>query len=151
MVRALSVKLTEQRTLSLSMSVNSPYSKPTNPFRWRDGSGSQASFSIPDGECDASRRPVSGWRCGADSDSTSLLWDPLSVITAACLVQSLSLVTGKGNGSDGAGGERRTNRPNRVSFSDFMKHFAPYLCSRFYLVTPSLTQYFKTSRSILRH
>lgn len=96
MVKALSVKLTEYRTLSLSVSVNSPYSAPTSPFRWRDGSGSEAPFSIPGGECDASRRPVCGWRFGVDSDPTSLPWDPLSVIRAAFLVQSLSLVTERG-------------------------------------------------------
>lgn len=106
MVRALSVKLTEYRTLSLSRSVNSPYSTLTTPFRWRDGSGSDASFSIPDGECDASRRPVCGWRCGAESDPVKLLWDPVSGKTAAFLVRSLSLVTERGNGTDGAGGER---------------------------------------------
>lgn len=50
MVRALSDKLTEYRSLSFSMSVNSPYNTPTGPFRWRDGSGSDASFSIPDRE-----------------------------------------------------------------------------------------------------
>ncbi|KAA8584914.1 hypothetical protein FQN60_003608 [Etheostoma spectabile] len=81
MVRVLSVKLTEYRILSLSMSVNSPYCTPTTPFRWQDGSGSEASFSIPGGES-ASRRPVCGWRCGADSAAPiSLLWDSWSVLT----------------------------------------------------------------------
>ena len=34
-------------------------------------------------EYDASRRPVCGWRCGADCDPESLLWDPVSEAAAA--------------------------------------------------------------------
>lgn len=41
----------------------------------------------------------------------SLLWDPLSVETAAFLVQSLSLVTERGNGSDRARGGRSRLSP----------------------------------------
>lgn len=130
MVKALSVKLTEYRTLSLSASVNSPYSTPTTPFRWRDGSGSEASFSIPDGECDASRRPVCGWRCGANCEPVSSLWDPLSVRTAAFLVRSLSLVTKRGNGSDGAGGERSRLSSLPPLLKTLSAHYKPILTSK---------------------
>lgn len=102
MDRALSVKLTEYRTLSFSMSVNSPYNTPTGPFRWRDGSGSDASFSIPDGESAA--RPAGRCADGGALRTVSLCLLAVGLfecLTASFLVQSLSLVTETRNGSDG--------------------------------------------------
>lgn len=80
MVRALSVKLTEYRTLSFRVSVNSPYNTLTGPFRWRDGSGPDASFSIPDGERGASRRLVCGWRCATNCEPVTVCVGPFECL-----------------------------------------------------------------------
>ncbi|KAF3846640.1 hypothetical protein F7725_003718 [Dissostichus mawsoni] len=96
-VRTLSVRLTEYRTLSSSGSVNSPYSTPTAPFLWRDGSAS--SFSIPGGLGESV--PQAGVRMAVQTP-LSLLWDPLTDSSSFSSPQSLPS-DWRRNGSDGAG------------------------------------------------